>query len=184
MTSASHVGPDWLKQSRQLLRSPATAGLLGLLLSTGTLAQSSSAESNPLLGTWTLNAAKSSIDYAQLPQDERRTYQAAPDNRMVFGVEGHDGAGKPYAYGSTAAIDGRDYPMPGTGTRNGGDAVSWLLVDPRTVHAVVKKLGAVVNRVELSVSTDGAVLTITENGTSPNGIPTHGVRLYDRASAP
>ena len=70
--------------------------------------------------------------------------------------------------------------MPGTGTRNGGDAVSWSLVDPRTVHAVVKRLGDVVNRVVLSVSNDGMVLTIAENGTSPVGVPTHGVRVYDR----
>ena len=70
--------------------------------------------------------------------------------------------------------------MLGTGTRNGGDAVSWRLVDPKTVSAVVKKLGDVVNRVELSVSNDGMVLTITENGRSPDGLPTHGVRVYDR----
>ena len=63
---------------------------------------------------------------------------------------------------------------------NGGDAVSWRLVDPKTVYGVVKKLGDVVNRVELSVSNDGMVLTITENGTGPDGMPTHGVRVYDR----
>ena len=77
-------------------------------------------------------------------------------------------------------MDGNEYPMPGTGTRNGGDAVSWRLVDPKTVYAVVKKLGDVVNRVELSVSNDGMVLTITENGRGPDGLPTHGVRVYDR----
>lgn len=154
--------------------------MLVSLSSTSALAQAASAESNPLLGTWTLNVAKSSIDYAPLPRDENRTYRAAPNDGMVFSVEGTDGAGASYAYGSTAALDGREYPMPGTGTRNGGDAVSWSLVDPRTVHAVVKRLGDVVNRVVLSVSNDGMVLTITENGTSPVGVPTHGVRVYDR----
>ena len=149
-------------------------------LSASALTQTSSADSNPLLGTWILNVAKSSIDYAPLPRDEERTYRAAPNDGMIFSVEGTDGAGGSYAYGTTAAVDGREYPMPGTGTRNGGDAVSWRLVDPRTVHAVVKRLGDVVNRVELSVSNDGMVLTITENGTGLDGSPTRGVRVYDR----
>ena len=99
---------------------------------------------------------------------------------MIFNVAGTDGSGAPYEYGSTAAIDGREYPMPGSGTRNGGDAASWTLVDPNTVDAVVKKLGSVVNRARLSVSEDGMVLTITENGTNADGMPTHGVRVYDR----
>ena len=162
------------------MRTAIVALLLVSLSTTSALAQTSTAQSNPLLGTWTLNVAKSSIDYAPLPRDESRTYRAAPNDRMIFSVEGTDGAGASYAYGSTAAVDGREYPMPGTGTRNGGDAVSWTLVDPHTVHAVVMRMGDVVNRVVLSVSTDGMVLTITENGTGPDGSPTHGVRVYDR----
>ncbi len=162
------------------MRTEIAALLLASLASTSALAQTSSPDSNPLLGTWTLNVAKSSIDYAPLPRDESRTYRAAPNDGMIFSVEGTDGAGASYAYGSTAAVDGREYPMPGTGTRNGGDAVSWTLVDPRTVHAVVMRMGDVVNRVVLAVSNDGMVLTITENGTGPDGSPTHGVRVYDR----
>ncbi len=163
------------------MRTVIVALLLVSLSTTSALAQTSpAADSNPLLGTWILNVAKSSIDYAPLPRDEERTYRAAPNDGMIFSVEGTDGAGGSYAYGTTAAVDGREYPMPGTGTRNGGDAVSWRLVDPRTVHAVVKRLGDVVNRVELSVSNDGTVLTITENGTDLDGSPTRGVRVYDR----
>jgi hypothetical protein len=162
------------------MRTMTVALLLASLSSTSAPAQTSSAESNPLLGTWTLNVAKSGIDYAPLPRNERRTYRTAPNDGMIFNVEGIDGVGVSYAYGSAAAMDGREYPMPGTGTRNGGDAVSWRLADPRTVHAVVKKSGDVVNRVELSVSNDGMILTITENGTGPDGLPTRGVRVYDR----
>ena len=162
------------------MRTGIVALLLFSLLSTSALAQTSSPESNPLLGTWALNVEKSSIDYAPLPRNERRTYRAAPNEGMIFSVEGTDGVGVSYAYGSTAAMDGTEYPMPGSGTRNGGDAVSWRLVDPKTVHAVVRKFGDVVNRVQLSVSNDGMILTIAENGTGPDGLPTRGVRVYDR----
>ena len=162
------------------MRSMILALSLCLLLPMSALSQTSPAQSNPLLGSWTLNVAKSSVDYAPLPREELRTYWVTSANEMVFSVEGTDGTGIPYAYGSTAAVDGREYPMPGTGTRNGGDTVSWTLVDANTIDAVVWKLGEVVNRARLQVSDDGMVLTITENGTGPDGMPTHGLRIYDR----
>jgi hypothetical protein len=150
-----------------------------MLLSMAAAAPGWSAE-NALLGTWTLDVARSRIDYAPLPRSERRSYQAVGDNGIVFRVEGVDGAGAAYAYGTTGAIDGNDYPMPGAGTRNGGDTVSWRRIDAYTVDALVKKQGDIVNRGRLSVSMDGKVLTITENGTSPSGAPTHGVRVYTK----
>jgi len=150
------------------------------LFSMASVAQTEATDTNPLLGSWTLNVAESSINYAPLPRSENRTYEALSNNGMTFSVEGIDGAGDPYAYGSTAAVDGKEYAMPGTGTRNGGDTVSWRLVNPNTVDAVVKKDGEIVNAARLSVSSDGMVLTITENGTASDGTPTHGVRVYDR----
>ena len=162
------------------MRTTSIALLFLALFSIAALPQTSAPESNPLLGAWTLNVEKSSIDYAPLPRSEGRTYEGTPDNGMTFTVEGVDGAGVPYTYGTSAAIDGRQYPLPGTGTRNGGDAVSWTLVDANTVDAVVLKLGEVVNRVLMQVSDDGMVLTITENGTGLDDMPTHGVRVYDR----
>ena len=61
------------------------------------------------------------------------------------------------------------------GTRNGGDTVSWKPID-----AIVKKARSVVNATRLVVSRDGKALTITENGTGPNGRATHGVRVYKK----
>lgn len=158
----------------------ASVALWLCVLPLGVVAQAPDGSVNPLLGSWSLMVEESSIDYASLPRREHRTYETAPNNRMVFRVEGIDGAGAEYAYGSTAAPDGNEYPMPGTGTRNGGDSVSWTIVDANTVHAVVKRMGEVVNRVVLAISDDGQVLTITENGTALDETPTHGVRVYER----
>jgi hypothetical protein len=68
----------------------------------------------------------------------------------------------------------------GAGTRNGGDAVSWKPIDGFTIAAIVKKARSVVNAKRLVVSRDGKALTITENGTGPNGRATHGVRVYKK----
>jgi hypothetical protein len=70
------------------------------------------------------------------------------------------------------------YPFVGAGTRNGGDTVAWKPIDAFTIDAIVKKARSVVNATRLVVSRDGKALTITENGTGPNGRATHGVRVY------
>ena len=68
----------------------------------------------------------------------------------------------------------------GAGTRNGGDTVSWKPIDAFTIDAIVKKARSVVNATRLVVSRDGKALTITENGTGPNGRATHGVTVYNQ----
>ena len=57
---------------------------------------------------------------------------------------------------------------------------SWKPIDAFTIDAIVKKAGSVVNATRLVVSRDGKALTITENGTGPNGRATHGVRVYKK----
>jgi hypothetical protein len=138
------------------------------------------AQANTLIGTWKLDTVKSKIDYGPLPRSEVRTYEATGNNGVKLKVEGTDGNGAGYVYGAAGAIDGKDYPMPGNGTRNGGGSLSWTRVDPYTVDAKVKKSGEVVNTTRLSISADGKVLTITENGTNQSGEATHGVRVYER----
>ena len=115
------------------------------------------------LGTWTLDVARSKVDYGALPKSEVRTYEVAAAGGIRLSVEGVDGAG------GTCA-----------GTRNGGDTVSWKPIDAFTIDAIVKKGGSVVNATRLVVSRDGKALTITENGTDSNGRATHGVRVYKK----
>jgi len=85
-----------------------------------------------------------------------------------------------FAYSANGDFNGKDYPFVGAGTRNGGDTVSWKPIDAFTINAIVKKAGSVVNATRLVVSRDGKALTITENGTGPNGRATHGVRVYKK----
>jgi len=84
-----------------------------------------------------------------------------------------------FAYSANGDFNGKDYPFVGAGTRNGGDTVSRKPIDAFTINAIVKKAGSVVNATRLVVPRDGKALTITENGTGPNGA-THGVRVYKK----
>ena len=135
---------------------------------------------NTLVGTWKLQVRESKSDPGPLPRSEVRTYSEDVQGRMKLSLEGIDADGHTFTYGYVARFDGKDNPMPGTGTRNGGDTVSITRIDPYTVAAVVKKAGEVVNKTRLVVSKDGKSLTITETGTNQRGKETHGVRVYRR----
>jgi hypothetical protein len=109
-----------------------------------------------------------------------RSYSVATGDNVRLTVEGIDASGNRFAYGYIARFDGKDYPMTGTGTRNGGDTVAIRRIDTFTVDASVKKDGVVVNRARLAVSRDVKSLTISEAGTNQNGQPTHGLRVYSK----
>jgi hypothetical protein len=136
--------------------------------------------SSVFLGTWTLDVARSKVDYGALPKSEVRTYEVAAAGGIRLSVEGVDGVGATFAYSANGDFNGKDYPFVGAGTRNGGDTVSWKPIDAFTIDAIVKKAGSVVNATRLVVSRDGKALTISENGTGPNGRATHGVRVYKK----
>jgi hypothetical protein len=156
-------------------------GVAVLVLLAASSGSSSAQLRGPLpLGTWALDVARSKVDYGVLPKAEVRTYELTATGGIRLRVEGTDGTGGTFSYGAVGDIDGRDYPLIGAGTRNGGDTVSWTAINAYRVDAVVKKAGAVVNATRLMVSTDGTTLTITETGTGPNGRPTHGVRVYKK----
>ena len=135
---------------------------------------------NTLLGNWKLNVGKSTADPGPLVQCETRSYEAIGGDGLKLFVQGVGATGAAYSYGATGKLDGKDYPLTGSGTRNGADSASWLRIDSNTTESVVKQAGKVVNLVRFEVSQDGRVLSLHERGTSPSGVATRGVRVYDR----
>ena len=115
-----------------------------------------------------------------LVQSELRVYEATEDGGLKLFVQGIDATGASYSYRATGRIDGNDYPLIGSGTRNGADSTAWTRIDSRTFDSAVKKGGEVVNLVRLEVSQDGKVLMLRESGRNPSGVATRGVRIYDK----
>jgi len=63
------------------------------------------AQSNPLLGTWKLNIAKSKSDPCR--------FQKASDGTKCT-MKGENADGSPISHGFTVKFDGKDYPAVGT----------------------------------------------------------------------
>jgi hypothetical protein len=138
------------------------------------------AQSNPFVGTWKLNTAKSKYSPGPAPQSTTATYQAQGDGVKVSS-DGTAGDGSRVAWSYTANYDGKDNPISGTTTAlNGADTVALKRINPNTTEATFKKAGRVVLTGRQVVSKDGKVMTITAKGTAANGQPINRLLVEDK----
>jgi hypothetical protein len=133
------------------------------------------AQSNPLLGTWKLDVAKSKYTGTPMPKEMTRTLEAEGDS-VKYTYAGTAADGSPISYGFTAKYDGKDYPM--TGTAPGGvDMIAIKRVNANTTEATQKKAGKVVANTRVEVSKDGKVTTITSKSAVDSS---HYIAVYDK----
>ena len=137
------------------------------------------AQSNPAIGTWKLNLAKSKYSPGPPPKSQTTKIEAA-GNGVKNTNDGIDGNGNPITYGYTTNYDGKDSPITGAGSPNGADSIAVKRVDANTTTSTLKKAGKVVLTTRTVYSTDGKLRTITSKGTNESGQPTNNVTVYDR----
>jgi hypothetical protein len=131
--------------------------------------------SNPNMGTWKLNEAKSKI----APGGVKNTtvvYEAAGDKIKVT-VDGVDGEGKPAHNEWTGNFDGKDYPVTGDPT---SDTRSYKQVDEHTLELTAKKDGKVTTTGKIDVSHDGKTRTVKTHGTDSKGNKFENTAVYDK----
>jgi hypothetical protein len=152
-----------------------TCAAVAVLIVTGLVAQT-----NPMVGTWKLNQAKSKFTPGPAPQSQIATIEAAGDGIKNF-TKGIAGDGSVIGYEYTAStLDGKEYPVTGPGAPSGGDTIAVKRVDPYTMESTMKKAGKVVQTNRVVYSKDGKLRTITTKGTSKSGQPTTSVAVYER----
>jgi len=135
------------------------------------------AQSDPGVGTWKLNLAKSKYFARMAPKSEVRTY-AMQGETVKLTDNGVAADGSSLSWGYIARLDGKDYPI--TGTRPGGaDTISATLANATTVDAKLKKGGKVIETASRVVSADGKTLTVTAYSADGNKTPLF-VTVYDK----
>ena len=153
------------------------AFLLGTLLACVLGAAAAAAEmQDSIVGTWTLNVAKSKFTPGPGPKSMTRTYkQSAQGTALSF--KGVAADGSPIVGASTFKYDGKDYAM--TGSPN-FDTLSLKRLNGSTVRATLKKGGKAVGTTVRSISGHGKVLTLESKGTDPQGRAFDEVAVYDK----
>jgi hypothetical protein len=139
--------------------------------------------SDPALGTWILNIAKSRFDPGPAPRSEKRTYEAMPEGiKATIEVTAADGSGfsvtsPPYKQ------DGKPYALtddPHTTNDRSVTAHEVTRVGSREYRITNLRAGQVVGHETMVVSKDGMVMTMTPAFTTASGQTQHDVRVFDR----
>jgi hypothetical protein len=126
-----------------------------------------------LLGTWTLNLAKSKYSPGPPPRSQQRTYEAHPDGIKVT-LNIVDASGRPTTIEYTADYDGVEYAVTGSSDYN---RITLRRIDARTADATLSHAGKVFGTARRTVSEDGRTLTISFQQNDPR---TSYVAVYDK----
>jgi hypothetical protein len=129
--------------------------------------------SDPILGTWKLNVAKSKFSSVPAPQSQTRVYEMSPDGVMVTTTT-IDAHGKSSITIFPAKYDGKPYPVNGLGEAT---AMALRKVDERTAAITLSHAGSVVATAERIISVDGNTMTITNKKLDP---PAEDVSIYEK----
>ena len=140
------------------------------------VADSIAQASDPVIGTWVLNVAKSKYDPGPPPKSVTRTYTPAP-NGYTFVQDAVNAAGATTHVEFTAAFDGKYHPV--TGNPN-ADSIMVKRVDANTVESSQKKGATVRFTSTRAVSKDGKTLTNTAKGTNAEGKPYINVEVFEK----
>ena len=154
-----------------------TMALLGLAVATA-LPQTGLAQSNPLIGTWKLNLAKSKYIGAPPPRSQTLTFAGEGEN-FTNNVEAVDAQGQAIKTMFIHIYDGK--PHPTTGVAGGlYDSSAYTRIDANTVNFVRLKDGKAVQTGWAVVSGDGKTYTVTTGGTGPNGQAISTVGVFEK----
>ena len=118
------------------------------------------AKTNPHMGTWKLNEAKSKIA-AGAAKNHTVVYEAAGDDTKVT-VDGVDGDGNATHNEWTGKFDGKCYAVTGDAT---SDQRCYRVVNNHTMQLTGKKEGKVTVTGRIVVSANGKMRTVTTSGT-------------------
>jgi hypothetical protein len=134
------------------------------------------AQTDPAIGSWTLNVAKSTYAPGPAPRSQTITITSVAKGLKVVS-KGIDGKGKPTSTEYTAGYDGQDVPVLFNLIY---DSLAQKRVGTNTAELVRKKAGKVVQTAKRVVSADGKTMTITTNGADEQGHPVSNVAVFDR----
>lgn len=137
---------------------------------------SSFAQTDPFIGTWKLNLAKSKYSPGPAPKSLTVTHEAVGQGVKVT-VKGTDAEGKPVDFQLTANFDGKDYPVTGVPDF---DTVAQKRINANTVEFTRKKAGKVVSTATRVVSKDGKTSTLTDKGVNAKGEKFSNTAVFDK----
>jgi hypothetical protein len=156
-----------------------TTMMLGFLavLFAAALPQSGFAQSNPLVGTWKLNLAKSKFSPGPPPRSQSVNYEAVGQGlRVTADVIDAEGNSTKVVFGPYS-FDGKSYPITGAPAF---DAATYKQVNNSTYESTRTKAGKAVQTTTNVLSADSKTRTLTTTGVNEKGEQINSVAIYDK----
>jgi hypothetical protein len=158
------------------MRTLLVCAVIALIAVAGRASVASAADSDPVVGTWQLNASKSTFSAGPAIRNQTRTYSQSGDKiTLVMTTTGADG--KEVTTHTTYQLNGKDFPVRGTPDY---DSLSAKRVDNNTAEFTLKKAGKEIGITSRTVSKDGKTLTAKTNVTTAAGEKSENVLVFDR----
>jgi hypothetical protein len=151
-------------------------GIASLGLAAVASPQPGFAQSDPLLGTWQLDLAKSKYSPGPPPKSQTTTIQAEGQNHKLTLV-GVDAAGKSTTSVIMRAYDGMPHPVTGNPAY---DAEAAARPDAYTIIISRTTGGKLIETDTMLVSPDGKTRTFTTIGTDATGRQFNNIAVFDR----
>jgi hypothetical protein len=143
-----------------------------------TLATNASAQtSDPIIGTWKLDVAKSTYKPGPAPKAATVSVKAGKGKETMVAVDITPAEGAPLKWSFTTMRDGADVPVTGNPAY---DTAASLWKSPTEGVTTYKKGGKVVLTSNAEVSKDGKTLTLTSKGTDAKGQATNNVAVFTK----
>jgi hypothetical protein len=149
--------------------------LVGAVLALAGVAMAAGA-ADAVVGTWTLNIAKSTFDPGPAPKSQTRTYTVDSDG-TTLSVSGVGADGSAVSQQATFKYDGKAYPMTGSADF---DALSLRRINGSTVKSTLMKAGKKVGATTRTISSRGKMLTLSTQVTGADGKLHTTVLVFDK----
>lgn len=129
---------------------------------------------DPRIGTWKLDVAKSKYDPGPAPKSAVLKIEPFEQGeKLTSETVNADGTKTVVQY--SANYDGKDYKLTGSPT---ADTVSLKRIDSHTTERTDKKGGKTVMSIRRAVSKDGKAFTSTSKGTNAQGQTVNNAAVY------
>ena len=135
------------------------------------------AQSNPWIGTWKVNVAKSTYDPGPAPTSSTHTFETSPGGSVKHTIDAVTAQGQKTHNEVIAQFDGKDYRVQGGQTNS---TRAYRRLDDRTLEVTNKTDGKTMNSVRDVISPDGKTRTATQSGTDAQGHKINNVIVFDK----
>jgi hypothetical protein len=149
---------------------------MAALISVIGIQTAAAAGADPVVGTWKLDAGKSTFKSGPAITSQTRTYSQSGDE-ISLDMKTVSADGKEAATHTTYHLDGKSYPVTGNPDY---DSLTGKQLNSHMAQFTLKKGDKVVGHTTRTVSKDGKKLTATTHETSASGAKSDNVLVFEK----